>query len=165
MMKQSIATLGVIAVMGAVPVALAQSATPNTPATSGSGTSATMQNRGGTMDSRAPATANAPAAPAMNRTEAGKLIGQSVETTSGERIGEVEAVHIGRDGQVTDVIVGVGGFLGVGERDVALSWRDLQVSNNGSKVVTNLTKSRLETLTPYRYSSPSQRGTVFDAPG
>lgn len=145
MMKQSIVTLGVIAVMGAAPIALAQSATSSAPATRG-----------------APATANATA---MNRTEAGKLIGQSVETPSGERIGEVEAVHIGKDGQVSDVIVGVGGFLGVGERDVALSWRDLQISNNGSKVVTNLTKSRLETMTPYRYSSPTHRGTVFDAPG
>jgi hypothetical protein len=142
MIKYSIAALSVAALMGVAPAMAA--GTPN------SGTSATA----GTA---------ATATTTMGRAEAGKLIGQSVETPQGERIGEVEAVNIGTDGKVTNVIVGVGGFLGVGERDVALGWKDLQIANNGSKVVANLTKSRLETMAPYKYSDPKHRGTVFDS--
>jgi len=108
------------------------------------------------------ATVGAPAATPFGKAEAGKLIGQSVETPAGERIGEVEAVHIGTDGKVTNVIVGVGGFLGVGERDVALDWKDLQITNNGEKVVANLTKTRLEAMGAYKYSDPKHRGTVFE---
>jgi hypothetical protein len=144
MIKHSIAALSVTAVMS---IATAMAA----------GTTSTTTSRSAT-DTTAGAALTAP----LGKAEAGKLIGQSVETPAGERIGEVEAVNIGTDGKVTNVIVGVGGFLGVGERDVALGWKDLQITNNGSKVVANLTKSRLETMAPYKYSDPKHRGTVFD---
>lgn len=118
----------------------------------------------GTTSSAASTTAGAAttASTSMGRAEAGKLIGQSVETPTGERIGEVEAVNIGADGKVTNVIVGVGGFLGVGERDVALGWKDLQITDNGKKVVANTTKARLEGMAPYKYSDAKHRGTVFE---
>lgn len=97
----------------------------------------------------------------MNSADAGKLIGRPVRTASGERVGEVEAVNIGPDGKVASVIVGVGGFLGVGERDVALSWEDLKIAGDGSTVIAGVTKSRLEAMEAYRYANPRQRGTVF----
>lgn len=142
MMKHSIAALSVAAVMS---MATGAMATGDTPARSGADT-----------------TVGAAATTTFGKAEAGKLIGQSVETPAGERIGEVEAVNIGTDGKVTNVIVGVGGFLGVGERDVALGWKDLQVTENGGKVVANLTKTRLEALEAYKYSDPKHRGTVFE---
>lgn len=146
MIKHSIAALSVTAVMSvAAAMAAGTTATPRTDSTAGSA-----------------ATAGAAAVAPIGKTEAGKLIGQSVETPAGERIGEVEAVNIGSDGKVANVIVGVGGFLGVGERDVALGWKDLQITNNGGKVVANLTKQRLETMAPYKYSDTKHRGTVFD---
>jgi sporulation protein YlmC with PRC-barrel domain len=142
MIKHSIAALSMTAVMSMATVAMANGDTPGR--------------------SGADATVGAPAATPFGKAEAGKLIGQSVETPAGERIGEVEAVHIGTDGKVTNVIVGVGGFLGVGERDVALDWKDLQITNNGEKVVANLTKTRLEAMGAYKYSDPKHRGTVFE---
>lgn len=141
MIKHSIAALSMTAVMSMATVAVAT----DTPARSGANTTVG-------------------AAPSMTfgKAEAGKLIGQSVETPTGERIGEVEAVNLGADGKVTNVIVGVGGFLGVGERDVALVWKDLQITDNGEKVVANVTKTRLEALEAYKYSDPKHRGTVFE---
>jgi hypothetical protein len=144
MIKHSIAALSVTAVMS-----IASAMAAGTPSTT-------------TDRSAADTTAGVAVAAPLGKAEAGKLIGQSVETPSGDRIGEVEAVNIGTDGKVTNVIVGVGGFLGVGERDVALSWKDLQITDNGAKVVTNLTKPRLEAMAPYKYSDPKHRGTVFD---
>lgn len=141
MMKYSIAALSVAALMSVAPALAA--GTPSSGASATAGTSAN-------------------ATTSIGRAEAGKLIGQSVENAAGDRIGEVEAVNIGTDGKVTSVIVGVGGFLGVGERDVALGWKDLQITNNGGKVVANLSKANLEAMKAYKYSDPKHRGTVFE---
>jgi sporulation protein YlmC with PRC-barrel domain len=160
MTKHSIAALSVAAVMS-VATAMAAGTTTTPRTDSATGTSATTGTTAAPRSS-ADTTAGAAVTTPMGKAEASKLIGQSVETPSGDRIGEVEAVNIGADGKVTNVIVGVGGFLGVGERDVALGWKDLQITNNGGKVVANLTKSRLETMSPYKYPDPKQRGTVFE---
>ncbi|MCC6912447.1 MAG: PRC-barrel domain-containing protein [Rhodospirillaceae bacterium] len=141
MVKHTLAALSVAALIGAAPAMAAGTTNAGAGATAGTAASTTMP---------------------MGRAEAGKLIGQSVENTAGDRIGEVEAVNIGTDGKVTSVIVGVGGFLGVGERDVALGWKDLQITDNGGKVVANLSKSNLESMKAYKYSDPKHRGTVFE---
>ena len=43
--------------------------------------------------------------------------------------------YIGPDGHVDSVLVGVGGFLGLGEREVKIVWSDLHVENYGEKVM------------------------------
>jgi hypothetical protein len=40
----------------------------------------------------------------------------------GEDIGTVDQLILSADGEIVAVVVGVGGFLGMGEREVALSW-------------------------------------------
>jgi hypothetical protein len=90
-----------------------------------------------------------------------KLIGQSIKNAQGDTVGDVEAVHVDSSGKITNVIVGVGGFLGVGEREVALSWKDLTVSDEGREVRTNMTKDALKALPEYKYKQASWRGTVF----
>ncbi len=65
---------------------------------------------------------------------ANKMIGRSVVNSAGEKIGEVESALIDQDGKVRYVIVGVGGFLGLGERDVALRWDQLTLVDNDQKM-------------------------------
>ena len=50
--------------------------------------------------------------------DANKLIGRNIKNAQDETIGEVDSVYIDKDGKVDSVIVGVGGFLGMGEREV-----------------------------------------------
>ncbi len=69
-----------------------------------------------------------------------KLIGRNIKNTQNETIGEIKSVMLNQGGSVDSVIVGVGGFLGMGEREVALGWKDLNVSDNGEKVTTTMTK-------------------------
>jgi len=38
------------------------------------------------------------------------------------RSGEIKSVYVGPDGRSTALFVGVGGILGVGEREVRLAW-------------------------------------------
>jgi hypothetical protein len=80
---------------------------------------------------------------------ASKLIGSKVVNAKNESIGDINDLIIGSDGNVAEVIVGVGGFLGLGERNVALklSELDLNMKNSGSIVVsTSMTKEQLEGL-------------------
>ncbi len=52
---------------------------------------------------------------------ASNLMGANVWGAEGESIGSVDDLLLDRDGQVIAVIVGIGGFLGIGEKDVAIS--------------------------------------------
>ena len=97
----------------------------------------------------------------MGQAQAQELIGADVKNAQNETIGEIESVHLDQSGTVSNVIVSVGGFLGLGSRDVALSWSDLEVADGGQSVTTTMTKEQLKNLPEYQYSDSSQRGKVF----
>src|SRR5689334_1610294 len=103
----------------------------------------------------------APAASADTR----KLIGRNIQNAQNETSGEIKSVFIGKDGSVDSVMVGVGGFLGMGEREVRLNWSELNVSQNGEKVTVNLTKDQLKAKPEYKYSDTAYRGQVFNDAG
>jgi sporulation protein YlmC with PRC-barrel domain len=97
--------------------------------------------------------------------DAKKLIGRNVKNPQDETVGEIESVYINADGKVDSVILGVGGFLGLGERHVRVAWKDLRVSDNGEKVVINATKDQLKAMAPYTYRDAKLRGQVFSDTG
>lgn len=94
-----------------------------------------------------------------------KLIGRNIKNPQDETVGEIESVYINADGKVDSVIVGVGGFLGVGERHVRVAWKDLRISDKGNKVVINATKEQLKGMAPYTYRDAKLRGQVFSDSG
>jgi sporulation protein YlmC with PRC-barrel domain len=49
-----------------------------------------------------------------------KLTGLAVYNNNDERVGEINELIIGREGKIESVVLGVGGFLGIGEHDVAV---------------------------------------------
>jgi sporulation protein YlmC with PRC-barrel domain len=103
----------------------------------------------------APTTAPAPAVPSGDVTwytassgemRTSKLIGTTVRNSAGESIGDINEVLLDKTGKVAAVIVGVGGFLGMGEREVAISYESLRMSNDasGNSVISvNTTKDAL----------------------
>jgi sporulation protein YlmC with PRC-barrel domain len=90
-----------------------------------------------------------------------KLIGREIRNAQDRTIGEIKSVVLNADGRVQAVIVGVGGFLGLGEREVAIGWENLQVRNDGEAITTDLTEAQLRALPEYKYADQRQRGTVF----
>ena len=93
--------------------------------------------------------------------DAQKLIGQDIENASGETVGEVESVVIDGAGNVKYVIAGVGGFLGLGEKHVALLWDELTISENGNKVMANVTKEQLQALPEHKFPESAKPGMVY----
>jgi|LNFM01.1.fsa_nt_gb sporulation protein YlmC with PRC-barrel domain len=76
-----------------------------------------------------------------------KLIGTTVRNAAGETIGDVNEILLDKNGKVAAVVIGVGGFLGMGEREVALSFESIQSGRdaNGNNVLTvNATKDSLK---------------------
>jgi len=103
--------------------------------------------------------------PGSHAADAKKLIGRNVKNADGDTIGEIKSVYISSDGTVDSVMVGVGGFLGVGEREVQLAWKELQIADNGEKVTVNMSKDQLKAMAPYTYKDTSWRGNVFSDRG
>jgi sporulation protein YlmC with PRC-barrel domain len=65
--------------------------------------------------------------------QASKLIHMNVYNVQNEKIGDIKELMIDKNGKVNTVAIGVGGFLGMGERDVAVKFDQLKWSNEPPK--------------------------------
>jgi len=61
-----------------------------------------------------------------NMMRASQLVGIDVYGSDNQKIGDVDEVLVDRDGKIQAVIVGVGGFLGIGQKDVAIPYNQVQ---------------------------------------
>jgi PRC-barrel domain len=78
---------------------------------------------------------------------------QDVYDRSDNKIGSISDVLLDKAGHATAVIVGVGGFLGVGEKDVAAPFSALHGAEKNGKwyLVMNTTKDALKSAPGYKY--------------
>jgi sporulation protein YlmC with PRC-barrel domain len=76
---------------------------------------------------------------------ASSVIGRSVYSSAKENIGDINDLIVGEKGEVKAAIIGVGGFLGMGEKDVAVPLDKLSMTKdeNGIEMMT-ITASREE---------------------
>ena len=75
------------------------------------------------------------------------LLGSSVYSENGESIGDINNLIVSLDGKIDGVVIGVGGFLGLGEKDVAIEMASLKVSTDESdrtRLMTSSSKADLE---------------------
>lgn len=80
---------------------------------------------------------------------ASQFMGQSVYTSIDENVGEISDLIMNKDLDNIVAIVGVGGFLGIGEKDVAIPIDDIKVvkdANNALRLTISTTKQQLEAL-------------------
>ena len=69
------------------------------------------------------------------------------------KIGDIKDVLLDKSGQVAAVILGVGGFLGIGEKDVAVPFNAIRVTEKDGKryLVMDTTKEALQSARSYTY--------------
>lgn len=75
------------------------------------------------------------------------LINKPVKNASNESVGDINDIRIDSDGNIAAVIVGVGGFLGLGEKNVALPYDQLSFTRDGDGglvITANVTKESLQ---------------------
>ncbi len=80
---------------------------------------------------------------------------QDVYDQKDNKIGEIMDVLVGKDGQVQAAIVGVGGFLGAGEKDVAVSFNSIKELMKNDKVYLTMdtSKDALKDAPGFKYNS------------
>jgi sporulation protein YlmC with PRC-barrel domain len=116
-------------------------------------------------------------ASASGHWQASKLIHMNVYNGQNEKVGDIKELMLDKNGKIDVVAIGVGGFLGVGERDVAvkfdqLKWSNEPVKSSGSNppattgsaqsqprdrnypdhAVLNATKDQLKAMPQFDYS-------------
>jgi hypothetical protein len=90
------------------------------------------------------------------------LMGESVVGTDNETIGDIEDVLIDRNGTVRAVVVGVGGFLGMGEKSVAIPFNALTINRNSDgddieRITVSLSKEQLKQAPEFKYLADADR--------
>ncbi|HEV3113576.1 MAG TPA: PRC-barrel domain-containing protein [Candidatus Binataceae bacterium] len=92
---------------------------------------------------------------------------ESVYDPNDSKIGEVTDVLINHDGKIDAFIVAVGGFLGLGEKDVAVPFNAIHFTtknNNKWYMVMNTTKDAMKAAPGLKYDRSAMTWIAESAP-
>jgi sporulation protein YlmC with PRC-barrel domain len=92
--------------------------------------------------------------PASGEWRTSKLMGAKVTNTSGETIGDISDLLINQDSKAAAAVIGVGGYLGLGERDAAIPFGSLQLTRDADRnpvVGVNLSKEQLKAMPEWKW--------------
>ena len=84
---------------------------------------------------------------------ASKLMGLDVYNEANEKLGDVNEIILDKNGKVTAVVIGVGGFLGMGEHDIAVSMDKLKFVEEPVKTSSTAPAREKTTTTTTREST------------
>jgi sporulation protein YlmC with PRC-barrel domain len=90
------------------------------------------------------------------------LMGKTIYNDAGQKVGKVEDLIISPDKKVSYVIVGAGGFLGMGRNDVAFPVSDIQ-DKAGKLVMAGATKEMVKGMPQFTYATPTPDTSKRDA--
>lgn len=88
----------------------------------------------------------------MDEALSSDLIGAAVYAANGDRVGDVNDLVIDTTGRVSGVVIGVGGVLGMGEKNIAVGYASVlkgKDENGRARLTVNLTKDALKSATAY----------------
>ncbi len=90
--------------------------------------------------------------PGPNHILASDLEGTNVYGANNESIGEISEVVLNREGQVVAIVVGVGGFLGIGQKNVAIPFDAIEISEQSGDGQSSASNNRgaQKTMQPQR---------------
>jgi sporulation protein YlmC with PRC-barrel domain len=80
------------------------------------------------------------------------IMGKAVYNDNNEKIGDVNDVIFSRNNSASFVIIGVGGFLGMGEHDVAVPLARIK-HDNDKLILAGATKEALKSMPEFKYAS------------
>ena len=82
-----------------------------------------------------------------------RLVGEPVVNRDGEEVGRIDRILVDAgSGSIAGVVLAAGGVFGLGERQYAVSWKDLGIDAAGRRIVLHRQptmaegESRLSTL-------------------
>ena len=79
------------------------------------------------------------------------IMGKAVYNDNNEKIGDVNDVIFSRNNSASFVVIGVGGFLGMGEHDVAVPLSRIK-HDNDKLILAGATKEALKSMPEFKYA-------------
>lgn len=98
---------------------------------------------------------------------ASNWIGKSIYNTADENLGDVNDILLDKNGTVRAVIVGVGGFLGIGQKPVAVNFDAIEPRSDENGTVTlylNATREQLDAAPEFRTLADLERERLANEP-
>lgn len=91
---------------------------------------------------------------------ADELIGRDVVNAKGEQVGDIEDIVMDPQGDAMYAVVSVGGFLGMGEKNVALPFDQLRMGADDAILMSEQSEDELKQMPAYEESKykPVERG-------
>lgn len=90
------------------------------------------------------------------------LMGKTIYNDAGQKVGKVEDLIISPDKNVSYVIVGAGGFIGIGRHDVAIPVSQIQ-DKAGKLVMAGATKDSIKAMPTFTYATDTAKRDQFVA--
>ena len=102
-------------------------------------------------------TTTSPAPTPASGWRASKLVGVNVYNNDNEKIGDISEILLDMSGKVSGVVIGVGGFLGLGQHDVLVPMEQLKFANEPRSATAPTTTAPPSTTTPTTGTTPPAR--------
>ncbi len=77
------------------------------------------------------------------------FIDRDIVNADGDEIGEVVDLMIDQDNKISKVVADIGGFLGLGEKRVAIDMDDITIDQSTGDLMVSMDQSQLEALPSY----------------
>lgn len=93
------------------------------------------------------------------------FLGAEVQNALGERVGDINDLVFDRSGRITTVVLGVGGLLGIGQKNVGVPYSALSygISKDGARIiVVALSPEALQTAPVFKATEKTTVDTVKD---
>lgn len=97
-----------------------------------------------------PAATSSPAQKTGDMWRASKLKGLNVYNDQNERLGDINEILIDKSGKVAGLVIGVGGFLGMGEHDIMVEMSKLKFVNEPVRTSSTTTTTTTGSSTTTR---------------
>ena len=90
------------------------------------------------------------------------LMGKTIYNDAGKKVGKVEDLIIAPDRNVSYVIIGAGGFIGIGRHDVAIPVTQIQ-GKAGKLVMSGATQDMIKAMPAFTYAADTTKRDAFVA--
>ncbi|MBK9440898.1 MAG: PRC-barrel domain-containing protein [Comamonadaceae bacterium] len=84
------------------------------------------------------------------------LLGKTIYNEAGHKVGKVQDIIIAPDKSVSYIIVGAGGFIGMGRHDVAIAVTQIQ-DQSGKLVMAGATQDLIKSMPQFEYANDHTR--------
>ncbi|KAA1054496.1 PRC-barrel domain-containing protein [Azospirillum argentinense] len=146
MRREIIAAASVLALMTGT--AMAQTTSPTTGSPTTGAPTATEMNKSGSAT-----TGSAAGLTGGTLASAENMMGKNVYGTDNEKVGEVEDIILDSNGQARQLVISSGGFLGIGEKQIAVDIGNANWDAQQERVqLSGLTRDQVKEMPEFEYS-------------